>query len=142
MLGLTHAQEVQWLAACNAAPAPTTLEALRNRRQFCIGAFVGDELVGALCIAPDDEPGQIPIATLAVHPGHQRQGIARQLMRDALQRGAGLAFAVVTGAANQPALALYRGLGFVAYRQGVLDESGIALVKLRRAAELPPDCPP
>ena len=59
-----------------------------------------------------------------MHPDHQRQGIARRLMRDALQRGAGLMFSVVTGAANRPALALYQGLGFVPYRQGVLDDVG------------------
>lgn len=95
--------------------------------------------MGALCIGPDDEPDQLQIITLAVHPDHQRQGIARRLMRDALQRGAGLVFSVVTGAANRPALALYQDLGFMVCRQGVLDESGIALVKLRRAPGLPLD---
>jgi ribosomal protein S18 acetylase RimI-like enzyme len=139
LLGLTHAQEARWLAGGDAAPPPATLDALRNRHQFCIGAFDGDELVGALCIAADDEPDQIQIATLVVHPGHQRQGIARRLMRDALQRGAGLVFSVITGAANQPALALYRSLGFVPYRRGVLDEGGIALVKLRRDPALTVD---
>jgi ribosomal protein S18 acetylase RimI-like enzyme len=116
-----------------------TLEAMRYRRQFCIGAFDGEALVGALCIAADDEPDQIQIATLVVHPDHQRLGIARRLLRDALQRGTGLAFSVVTGAANQPALALYQGLGFVPYRHGQLDGNGIALVKLRRDPALPLD---
>ena len=139
LLALTHAQEAQWLSAGSTAPPPTPIDALRTRRQFSLGAFAGDELVGALCIGPDDEPDQIQIATLAVHPGHQRQGIASRLMREALQRGAGLVFSVVAGAANQPALALYRAQGFVAYRQGVLDGSGIALVKLRRDPGLPLD---
>jgi ribosomal protein S18 acetylase RimI-like enzyme len=140
LLTLAHAQEARWLAAGSAAPPPpVTLEALRSRRQFCIGAFDGDELVGALCIAADDEPDQIQIATLVVHPGHQRLGIARRLMREALQRGTGLAYSVITGAANQPALALYQGLGFVPYRHGLLDGSGIALVKLRRDPGLPLD---
>lgn len=139
LLALTRAQEAHWLDAGSVTPAPIPIEALRSRRQFCVGAFEGDTLVGALCIGPDDEPGQIQITTLAVHPDHQRQGIARRLMRDALQRGAGLMFSVVTGAANRPALALYQSLGFVPYRQGVLDESGIALVKLRRDPGLPLD---
>jgi ribosomal protein S18 acetylase RimI-like enzyme len=74
-----------------------------------------------------------------VHPDHQRRGIARRLLRDALQRGAGLVFSVVAGATNQPALALYRSLGFVTYREGMLGETGIAVVKLRRDPALPVD---
>ena len=69
-----------------------------------------------------------------VHPSAQRQGIARALMQDALRRGAGMVYAVATGAANAPALALYRELGFVAYRQGSMGTAQLALLKLRRDA--------
>jgi len=56
------------------------------------------------------------IATLAVRQDHRRQGIAHCLLRVALeharQEGARRAFLEVR-AGNQPALAMYRQLGFV-----------------------------
>ena len=48
-----------------------------------------------------------------------------------------MVYAVATGAENAPALALYRELGFVAYRQGSIGVGQLALVKLRRAADPP-----
>ena len=59
---------------------------------------------------------------LAVDPGHQRQGIARELVADALRwarrRGA-RSMLVNTQQANDGALALYRALGFVLEDQGL-----------------------
>ncbi len=52
---------------------------------------------------------------LAVDPDHQRRGIARLLVDDALawlQRRGGTTALVNTGVDNEPALALYRQLGF------------------------------
>ena len=102
--------------------------------EFHLGAWSGDTLQGVVSVGPDDEPDQLCIGMLVVHPSAQRQGIARALMQDALRRGAGMVYAVATGAANAPALALYRELGFVAYRHGSMGTAQLPLVKLRRDA--------
>lgn len=58
-------------------------------------------------IAPESE-----LLTIAVHPAHQRQGIARGLMQRWLD-GPGITHAFLEVAAdNEGAIALYRALGF------------------------------
>lgn len=120
-------------------PLQTTVADLQRSVEFHIGAFAGDTLRGVVTVGPDDEPDQLCIGMLVVHPSAQRQGIARALMQDALQRGQGMVFTVATAAANLPALALYRALGFVDYRRGSMGAEQLALVKLRRDA-VAPEC--
>jgi len=138
VLVLAHAQESEVIQAVHSTAHPAaparTVEAIQASAEFYLGALHAEELLGALSVGPDDEPGQINITLLAVAPSHQRQGIARSLLVDALRRGQGAAFCVSTTASNAPALALYREFGFLAYRHGTLGPEVIALVKLRRAA--------
>jgi ribosomal protein S18 acetylase RimI-like enzyme len=93
-----------------------------------------DQLLGALSLGPDDEPDQINIGSLVVHPQHQRQGIGRSLLAAALRQGEGKVFSVSTGARNTPALNLYREFGFVVYRHGTIGPEALELVKLRASA--------
>ena len=132
-----YAQEAALLRVEHFPALVRTPEDLRCSREFFLGAFAGAELVGLLSLGPDDEPGQIQVSMLVVHPNHQRRGVGRSLLVEALRRGGGMVFSVSTGAANAPALALYGALGFVAYRHGTTDGGRIALVKLRRAATSP-----
>ena len=134
-----YAQEARLLQTDHFPPLGTTVEDVQRSVEFHLGAWSGDTLQGVVSVGPDDEPDQLCIGMLVVHPSAQRQGIARALMQDALRRGAGMVYAVATGAANAPALALYRELGFVAYRQGSMGTAHmgtaqLALVKLRRDA--------
>lgn len=143
VLHLAYAQEAALLQVKHFAPLARTVADLQASTDFFLGAWMGDDLAGALSVGPDDEPGQICITVLVVHPAHQRQGVARALVHSALQRGGGAAFAVATAAANTPALTLYRALGFVDYRYGQITDEGaapLAIVKLRRAPPAP--CPP
>lgn len=130
-----YAQEARLLQAADFPPLQRTVADIQAEEGFYLGALRGQTLLGALAIGRDDEPGQLLVATLVVHPAQQRQGVARALMTAMLQRGAGMAFAVSTGAANTPALALYHALGFVAYRHGTVGPDALALVKLRRPAD-------
>jgi len=134
-----YAQEAQLLRVQQKlrhfAPLDTTVEDVQRRVEFHLGAWSGDILQGVVSVGPDDEADQLCIGMLVVHPLAQRQGIARALMQDALQRGEGMVFAVATAAVNAPALALYRELGFVAYRHGSMGAEQLALVKLRRAVK-------
>jgi len=133
-----YAQEAELLGASHFAPLQRTVQDIQDSAGFHIGAFVAGELVGVLCIGPDDEPAQLCITALVVHPKAQRQGIGRRLVQEALRRGEGMAFAVSTGARNGPALALYRALGFVAYRYGTMGPEAVRVVKLRRSPTGPP----
>jgi ribosomal protein S18 acetylase RimI-like enzyme len=139
VLLLAHAQEAQLLQVTDFVPMARTPEDLQASEDYFLGAFLGETLLGCLGLGPDDEPGQISIASLVVHPAHQRQGIARALMAEALRRAAGMVLSVATGAKNTPALALYRSLGFAEYRRGTLGAEAIEIVKLRRVVPATPD---
>jgi ribosomal protein S18 acetylase RimI-like enzyme len=131
LLALAHAQEAMLLQHTQRLAA--TVADIQASGDFHLGAWSEGELLGALSIAPDDEPGQLCIRQLVVHPLHQRQGLARALVAEALRRGPGMVFAVAAGADNAPALALYRSLGFATYRRGSLGPQALPLLKLRRA---------
>ncbi len=136
MLVLAHAQEMRLVERDETGlpasrPARSAGE-IQGCDEHFLGALCGDELVGSLSVGADEEQGQIQVLSLVVHPGHQRRGVARLLMLEALARGNGSPFSVVAAAANAPALALYQALGFVAYRHGTLGPEQVAMVKLRR----------
>ena len=138
VLLLAHAQEARLLQVSDFVPMARRPEDIQASGDYFLGALRGDTLLGCLGLGPDDEPGQISIAALVVHPAHQRQGVASALMAEALRRGAGMVLSVATAAKNAPALALYRGLGFVDYRRGTLGPEALEIVKLRRAAPSAP----
>jgi ribosomal protein S18 acetylase RimI-like enzyme len=127
-------------AALLQAPLPSTVPGAASTA-LLLGALDGDDLLGALALTPGDEAGQINITTLVVLPALQRQGIGRALLTEALRLAdarAGTGVTVVTAAANAPALALYRGCGFVEHRRGVMASAaggeGLLMVQMRRPA--------
>ena len=132
VLVLAHAQESALLQLKTPMPLLRTPADLQAGSEIYLGAFVGDTLVGAVSLARDDEPEQVAIATLVVHPAYQRRGVARALLEAALTLGDGVVFVVQTGALNAPALALYQRFGFTAYRHGQLGPEAVAMIKLRR----------
>ncbi len=133
VLVLAHAQETKLLGVQGAAPSQQTAADIQTSGDFFLGSFDDEKLIGVISVRPDDELGQINIASLVVHPAQQRRGVARALLTSALQRAPGATFSVSTAAKNAPALALYAQFGFEPYRWGTLGEEGMALVKLRRS---------
>ena len=134
VLMLAYAQEAKLLQVKRFAPLDRTPEDIRTSKEYYLGALEGNEVVGSLSLGPDEEPDQINIISLVVHPEYQRQGIGRSLLTEALRRGDGMVFSVSTGSRNTPALALYREFGFVAYRRGVIGPEALELIKLRNSA--------
>lgn len=132
VLVVAYAQEAQLLGAQHFPALQRTPLQIQASADFHLGVWRDSELLGVLSIGPDDEPDQLCIGLLVVHPRAQRQGIGRQLLRAALQRGPGMVFAVATGARNAPALALYQEQGFAVYRHGAVGAENLPLVKLRR----------
>lgn len=98
------------------------------------GATWVAELDGRIAGVMGFEEAEEPlIAKLAVIPQHARRGIGRALVRSAIDLAGERPLRVGTAAANAPALALYRSLGFeVAGEREVGD--GIAFLDLRRPA--------
>ncbi len=131
---LAYAQEALLLKVKDFPPLRRTAEDIQSCAECYLGALLDGKIVGALSVALDEEPGQVLITSLVVHPDHQRKGIARALMRELFRIGIQDVFAVSTAAANTPAIALYRGLGFTEYRFGTIGPQALPLVKLRRAA--------
>ncbi|MFD4243089.1 GNAT family N-acetyltransferase [Streptomyces sp. NPDC058525] len=89
-----------------------SLAQMRARGLSWVGAVgAGGELAGFL--AWEETGGGIGIDRLCVDPAWFRRGIASRLLRHALtELFAGLDVTVSTGAANQPAVALYTRMGF------------------------------
>jgi ribosomal protein S18 acetylase RimI-like enzyme len=86
-------------------------ELLRCGETF-LGAYLGRELVGGVSWKFDGET--IDLHRLVVDPRHFRRRIGTALLRAALAETPRAARAIVqTGAANEPATALYRSEGFV-----------------------------
>jgi len=139
VLMLAYEQEARLLNVEHFAPLDQTAEDVRMSKAHYLGAVAGGVVVGALSFEPDDEPGQVLIASLVVHPECQRGGIGRALMVEVLRLGGSAVFAVATAAANVPAIALYRSLGFRTYRFGTIGPDALPLVKLRRACRDPSD---
>ena len=71
------------------------------------------------------------IARLFVAPGALRRGVGTALVRRALDEAGGRRVRVGTAAANVPALALYRRLGFRRHRERE-PATGLAYVELVR----------
>ena len=122
-------------AALTESPHGRSLDEIMSGVELYFGAHDHGELVGVLTVGPDAEAGQIAITALVVSPQHQRQGVGRALVRQALDSGAGMVFSVIASTNNRPARALYQSLGFVEYRQGSMGEAQLPMVKLRRRAD-------
>jgi len=131
ILALAYAQEAQLLQIQNGGEFERTPEEMRESDQVFIGASRGGVLLGLVSLGQDEEPNQICISVLVVHPEHQRQGIARALLVYTLAQSEGAVFSVVAATSNLPAQALYRSLGFVEYRRGTMGANALEVVKLR-----------
>lgn len=128
-----YAQEAALLQVAHFPPMERSAAEIQAGGGLSLGAFIAGQLVGVLSLEPDDEPGQILVSALVVHPASHRLGAGRALLREVIARAPEAVFAVATAALNEPALQLYRSQGFVEYRRGVIGPEAIALVKLRRS---------
>jgi ribosomal protein S18 acetylase RimI-like enzyme len=129
---IAYAQEAALLQAKHFPPLLRTLNELIASDEAFLGAFAGDALVGALSTERDAR-GETTIASLVVHPAHQRRGIARALLLAALQSSHATPTHVATGARNAPVLALYASASFVETKRWVVGEEALELVALVRA---------
>jgi ribosomal protein S18 acetylase RimI-like enzyme len=92
-------------------PLRETLPELQACAETFLGALADGVLAGAISWKLDGDT--IDLHRLVVHPAHFRRGIGVALVRAALAAELSVRRAIVqTGAANAPAVALYRQEGF------------------------------
>ncbi len=103
--------EAELIGSDTIPPLTGTVEELRACGENFFGAFVDDRLAGIVSSKFDGET--LDIHRLAVNPSFFRRGIGVALVREVLAAEPEARRAIVqTGAANEPAKALYRGEGF------------------------------
>ena len=128
-----YAQEAALLQVKHFPVLQRTSVDVKSSKERFLGAFAGNDLVGAVSIETGPKSTQRCIASLVVAPSHQRQGIGRLLLAAALHECASSVVTVSTGAKNLPALALYAELGFVECARRSLGPETLELVTLRRS---------
>ena len=141
-----YSQEAALLGVQHLPPLLQSVSDIQLSADLFYGAWHNDQLLGVISLGPDEDPQQLCINCLVVHPAHQRQGIARLLLQTLLHQAPAAVFVVSTAAANTPAMVLYGGFGFEVVRRGLVrlgadhtaaaatSGTSLALVKLRRAA--------
>lgn len=112
----------EWITPCaeiaTHAPDPWSAadlqQVLQNPHHRCFVALEGVQAVGFASFFTVAETADLQL--VAVHPLHRRQGMAQQLLRHSLGQLAAEAGVqrclLELRAGNQPAFALYTGLGF------------------------------
>ena len=126
----SYAIEAALLGATNFPPLTRTIADIETSDSDFLGVYVEDSLVGAVELESDS--GRVLIASLVVDPDHFRQGIARLLLRYVISAASDKVLQVETATANQPALRLYLGAGFVEASRYVT-EDGVHKTCLRYA---------
>jgi ribosomal protein S18 acetylase RimI-like enzyme len=133
-----YAQEAALLGAVSFPPLQRqVIDVQRTEGQF-LGAFVGDQLAGALSVEPGNVEHELTISSLTVDPEFQRRGLGCALVAAVLSEFTFRGLTVSTGARNVPALALYAQFGFVELSRRLVGEERLEVVELRlNSSDLP-----
>jgi ribosomal protein S18 acetylase RimI-like enzyme len=129
---VAYAQEAKLLGAIYFSPLERTVDEVRATDEVFLGAFMSQELVGAASVWPDPEGMGMNIASLAVVPHFQRQGIGTALMASVVATNGSGEITVQTGAKNLPALSIYARAGFIELRRWFVGREPLELVKLQQ----------
>jgi ribosomal protein S18 acetylase RimI-like enzyme len=105
-----YAIEAELIGSDRIPPLHETPDQLQACDETFLGAYVEGGLAGFVSWKRDGDT--LDIHRLAVDPLFHRRGVGRALVRAALEIEEAARTIVQTGAANEPAKALYRGEGF------------------------------
>ncbi|AXI07901.1 GNAT family N-acetyltransferase [Oceanobacillus sp. 143] len=92
-----------------------TVETVMASKENFKGFFLEHQLVGF--ISYEETKSEVDICRLVVDPEYFRQGIARSLLLELIQRATGRKILVSTGSKNVPAITLYEEFGFARYHE-------------------------
>lgn len=138
-----YSQEARLLGVASLPAHERTAADVTNLQEEFRAVYLGPRMVALISTERPSDAGSVNIAvnitvniaSLVVDPDYQRRGFAKLLLADLFSRTQGVPLTVSTGAANQPALELYRRLGFVDVERWTLQLSGLQLVRLERPAQ-------
>ncbi|MBN1810884.1 MAG: GNAT family N-acetyltransferase [Anaerolineae bacterium] len=103
-------------------PLTQTLEGITAdfERQHVLKATLKDEIIGS--VRGHEEDGTCHVARLVVHPDYQGRGIGSRLVHALESAFAGVGrFEIFTGDRSDPALHLYRKLGYKEFKRKKMD---------------------
>jgi RimJ/RimL family protein N-acetyltransferase len=123
--------EAKILRAKSFPPLKETIDDLKNSKDEGFVYIVGSVPVGAIFL--EESESYKLISKLVIEPEFFRKGHARALVRHVLGLYPSAEFQVGTGAANDPALNLYKSLGFQIFSERMV-EGNLKVVKLQRPA--------
>lgn len=131
-----YAVEAELIGFDGIPPLREDLDGLMSSTEHWLGRYDGTQLVGALAYElPDDRT--VEISRLIVDPAHARRGHGRALL-DHLDQAVPRPVSIVsTGAANTPAVNLYRSRGYT--ETGRVEVApGVYLAQFSRATATQP----
>lgn len=108
---MSYVVEARLIGFHDIPPLHDTIHTLQQCEETFYGYFIERQLVGALSFKRKGDMAEI--CRLMVHPDHFRRGIASSLLLFLERSGDGIRqLTVMTGAKNEPAVKLYKKLGF------------------------------
>jgi ribosomal protein S18 acetylase RimI-like enzyme len=122
--------EADLLGVKHFPPLERSVEDVQSAAEELWGAWEGEELLGVIGLERFNA-AEILISSLTVAPGHHRRGVGRALVLSVLDARGSCAVAVSTGAKNDPALQLYKQLGFIEHRRRHVGLEPVEVVELR-----------
>jgi ribosomal protein S18 acetylase RimI-like enzyme len=132
---LAYSQEAKLIGAKKFPPLDRVVHDILQSPECFICAFKIDELVGVLSFTVQTDLKEVNISSLVVLPLHQRKGIARSLLLDAINRSGGSRVTVQTAEKNTPALNLYNQFRFNEFERFRTPNEAISIVKLERVSD-------
>lgn len=102
------------------------------QQHYYLACSDGPDLVGYAGLAV--HPDEAEVQTIAVRPGYQGRGIGRRLLTTLVARAEGRPIGLEVRTSNEPAISLYRSMGFVQIgrRRRYYQSSGADAYTMRR----------
>jgi anthranilate synthase/aminodeoxychorismate synthase-like glutamine amidotransferase len=113
-------------------PLTQTLEEIKAdfEQHYVLKATLRDEIIGS--VRGHEESGTCHVARLVVHPDYQGRGIGSRLMHALESAFAGAQrFEIFTGDRSDPALHLYRKLGYEEFKRKKMDTHELVFLEKR-----------
>lgn len=120
--------EAELLNVTDFPPLNRKLGDFQNTNTEFYGFFKGEIIAGVIEVS--HQKSLTDIESLVVHPEYFRQGIGKQLVKFVLSAFHSGLFTVETGTKNEPAIKLYKQLGFQELEKWDT-ESGIRKIRLK-----------
>ena len=130
---LSYKVEAKLLKAIDFPPLKRLLKDFTSSKTVFYGFYIEEHLFGVIEISCHHEFTHIN--SLVVDPNFFRQGIAKRLMKFVFDKLDSNLFVVETGLKNEPAIKLYKSLGFTEVTQWDTDH-GVRKIKLERRKNL------